>query len=1259
MRNFLTKSLCSLAAFWLLSASVQAQGVGINDDNTTPDNSAMLDVKSAEKGLLIPRLALTSTAVAAPVAAPATALLVYNTQTAGDVTPGFYYWNGAIWVRLASAAALGDSWLLTGNASTVDGTNFLGTTDNVPLNFRVNNLRAGRIENTATTGNTAFGYDVGTTGSWTTAFGARALANNAAASFGNVAIGRAAMELNTTGAQNTALGSAALNANTSGFGNVAVGQQALQANTTANANTAIGYYALLSNSTGANNTAGGESTLRFNTIGAENSGWGLRALFSNTTGSRNSGLGSGAIFNVTTGDNNSGLGYQAGAGLTTGSNNTFLGSGSTGTANLMNATAVGANVALTQDNTVILGNTANIGIGTSTPAERLEVVGNIRNSALAGVGVRMVSSDANGNLVNVAAGNNGEVLTMVAGAPAWAVASSGSGWEIIGNTGTNPNANFVGTIDNQPLVFRTNNVRAGLIGTPAFGRSVYFGYQAGMNTTSGNANAVVGFSSFVNNTTGSGNAVLGTGALSNNVSGNQNVAIGTGALSQNNANNNIAIGFSTMSSNLTGIENIAIGSSALANNTAGSENVAIGILALANNTANHNTAVGSNTLSANTIGTNNSAFGSGALQRNTTGTGNTGIGNAALNANTTGVNNTAIGYYALPNSTIGVDNSALGISSLASNVSGNFNTALGSSTLTSNITGNHNTAVGHLALSTVVTGEENTAVGKNTLRFATSNQNTAIGAYALNNLSTGANNTAVGTNAGINLATGSNNTLLGHNTNAPANINNATAIGANVILAQDNTVILGNNANVGIGTSSPAEKLEVVGNIRNSVLAGTGTRIVGSDANGNLVNVAAGNNGEVLTMVAGTPAWAAAGSSSGWTLTGNAGTDATTNFVGTTDDAPLMFRTNNTPAGRIETNSTGRGVYFGQNAGNAGSGFGSVGIGAAALANNTGVENVAVGYRVLQRNSTGAYNVAIGGSAMNGNVDGSNNVAIGQTALTANLDGSENIAIGSGALVSLTTNTINLAIGRNALASATNAYANIALGAESLQGVTTGAHNLAIGHGAGATMTGENDVTIVGAHADGVAGIFNAGAFGSGAMVDGGNKIRLGNVLVEEVETQFAYVTVSDKRFKFNVQDDVRGLDFITRLRPVTYNFDTEKLDAYMNAGNKNFDPSKQDYSASKNIRRTGFLAQDVEAICKELDYDFDGIHAPKDETGKYTVAYSQFVMPLVKSVQELNTKVTKLETENAALRAQAEEVKALRAEMDALKALLETEAKK
>lgn len=116
----------------LCATTAQAQNVGINATGAAPAASAMLDIVSTSSGLLIPRVALTATNAVGPVAAPANALLVYNTATAGaapnNVTPGFYSWDTATarWIRFASD---GDGWKTTGNAGTSPTTNFIGTTD--------------------------------------------------------------------------------------------------------------------------------------------------------------------------------------------------------------------------------------------------------------------------------------------------------------------------------------------------------------------------------------------------------------------------------------------------------------------------------------------------------------------------------------------------------------------------------------------------------------------------------------------------------------------------------------------------------------------------------------------------------------------------------------------------------------------------------------------------------------------------------------------------------------------------------------------------------------------------------------------------------------------------------------------------------------------------------------------------------------------------------------------------------------------------
>ncbi len=142
-----------IAIFLASIAFINAQSVGISNAAITPDASSIFEVRATNKGVLIPRVALTSTLDVATIAAPATSLLVYNTATAGvsptNVVPGYYYWDGAQWVKFFVGAE-SDDWHITGNAGTSPATNFLGTTDAQPLVIRTNNVEEARVQSDGT-----------------------------------------------------------------------------------------------------------------------------------------------------------------------------------------------------------------------------------------------------------------------------------------------------------------------------------------------------------------------------------------------------------------------------------------------------------------------------------------------------------------------------------------------------------------------------------------------------------------------------------------------------------------------------------------------------------------------------------------------------------------------------------------------------------------------------------------------------------------------------------------------------------------------------------------------------------------------------------------------------------------------------------------------------------------------------------------------------------------------------------------------------
>lgn len=131
-----TKILFCIAI--LFSFSVHAQ-VGIG--TTEPDSNTVLDVYGTDKGMLIPRVALTRTTTASPLSTPIEpGIIVYNTANRNDVSPGFYYNDGSKWVRIMAddgTSSTDEAWALDGN--TVSGTDFIGTINNQPLRIRVEN----------------------------------------------------------------------------------------------------------------------------------------------------------------------------------------------------------------------------------------------------------------------------------------------------------------------------------------------------------------------------------------------------------------------------------------------------------------------------------------------------------------------------------------------------------------------------------------------------------------------------------------------------------------------------------------------------------------------------------------------------------------------------------------------------------------------------------------------------------------------------------------------------------------------------------------------------------------------------------------------------------------------------------------------------------------------------------------------------------------------------------------------------------------
>jgi hypothetical protein len=224
-----------------------------------------------------------------------------------------------------------------------------------------------------------------------TSFGEYSLSSNTTGSR-NTAIGFYSLESNTTGNDNTAIGYYTLRDNETGSNNTAIGDVSLNSNTTGSNNTAIGVSTLQLNTTGVSNTAIGSASVQLNTTGVNNTGVGNRSLNSNTTGNSNSAFGDNSLVNNTTGSNNTAIGNFAGHVIPngnpnqTGSDSIFIGVDTRPLANgQSNQIVIGNNAIGHGSNTVTLGNSSivttilrgNVGIGTTSTSEKLEVNGSV------------------------------------------------------------------------------------------------------------------------------------------------------------------------------------------------------------------------------------------------------------------------------------------------------------------------------------------------------------------------------------------------------------------------------------------------------------------------------------------------------------------------------------------------------------------------------------------------------------------------------------------------------------------------------------------------------------------------------------------------------------------------------------------------------------------------------------------------------------------------------------------------------------------
>ena len=872
---------------------------------------------------------------------------------AGATSDSIISSNSGILRRLSIGQIVGSSaWALLGNAGTVDGTNFIGTTDNVPFNIRVNNQKAGRIDNT--NANAFFGYQSGnvTTGTNNAAFGDQTLAANttgfANSAFGsgallnnttgyvNSAFGREALTFNTTGKQNAAFGVGALKANISGDNNNAFGYQALVANTTgaynnsfgyqnlvtnttgsyntsyghtalyssttASYNTAIGAIAMFSNTTGSNNTAVGNEVLRNNTTAWSNSALGYRTLFNNTTGNANTAIGDSALVLNTTGANNIGIGYQAGSTITTGSNNIAIGQGAqVPTATASNQLSIG---------NWIYGVGGLIGINTSTPQYKLDIDAQTGST---GNPLRLLGLNAGATSDSIISSNSGVLRRLSINQ------ILGNAWNITGNAGTTAGTNFIGTTDGQALAFRTNNTEwmrmstTGSVGLGLTSPSVKLHQDAGTatatyhkftaNTTTGQA-ITDGFDIGIDAT---GNAIFDqnenlpmifytNSAERMRILAGGNIGLGiatpTVRLHQNNGNatatyHKFTAGTTTGTTATDGFDVGVDGSG----NAVLAQRENLSMLFNTNNTERARiTEGGYFGIGTNAPSVNFEVVGLGKIQTastfnlflnggNTTNTGtyNTIVGLNAFGNATTAEYSTGFGAGALNQVTTGAYNAAFGNGALGATTTGSSNIAFGGGALQGNTTGTHNGALGIQALAASVSGTHNLAVGN----------------YALSSLASGNSNIGLGWGAGGNITSGSDNIIIGFQINPPSLTGSGQLNIGNLLYGTSlGTGSARSTGNIGINTTTPQYKLDIDAQ---SGSAGDPLRLLGLNAGATSDSIISSNSGILRRLSINQIL------NNAWNITGNAGTTAGTNFIGTTDAQDLVVKTNNTERMRVSS----------------------------------------------------------------------------------------------------------------------------------------------------------------------------------------------------------------------------------------------------------------------------------------------------------------------------------------------------------------------
>lgn len=168
----------------------------------------------------------------------------------------------------------------------------------------------------------------------------------------------------------------------------------------------------------------------------------------------------------------------------------------------------------------------------------------------------------------------------------------------------------------------------------------------------------------------------------------------------------------------------------------------------------------------------------------------------------------------------------------------------------------------------------------------------------------------------------------------------------------------------------------------------------------------------------------------------------------------------------------------------------------------------------------------------------------------------------------------------------------------------------------------------------------NSMALGYQSTISSSNQVRIGNFDITSIGGSVGWSTLSDGRLKKDITDHVSGINFIMKLRPVQYKYDRAAFNRLSGLHSSETDLNNKSVTSKDNVIYSGFIAQEVEEAANQSGFIFSGIDKPASPDGFYALRYADFVVPLVKAVQEQQQVIEK----------QQQQIDGLMKELQALK---------